>query len=168
MTKYGPLSRRGESDAFASILTAMDPAFMTLTCPCDCAVCSYSRLRRAPRAAMDKPDTTNKAVAGSGTVVDVTVNVPTGLRCIQWQDTDDVAGRRQEDSGFRRQTRKRKKVPWEAGDGWLACKEGGFPPAAFRRASPTKVAVGVTCSPTLELIGDSPNVAKEAAVIGET
>ena len=28
---------------------------------------------------MDKPDRTNKAVAGSGTVVEVTVSVPTGL-----------------------------------------------------------------------------------------
>lgn len=28
---------------------------------------------------MDNPDTTNKTVAGSGTVVDVTVSVPTGF-----------------------------------------------------------------------------------------
>jgi hypothetical protein len=101
---------------------------------------------------MHNPDTTNKAVAGSGTVV--TVKVPTGvdvpsgkiLRTLPEVDKNAPVAR-----GARGNE---KKSP-----GKLLVKRSGWN-APLNNAIPIRVAAGVICNPITEFPGLSPGVPK--------
>jgi hypothetical protein len=102
---------------------------------------------------MHNPHTSNSAVAGSGTVIDVTISVPAGVGVASGRvltTLPDVDSKFPASDGIRTNEKK--------SSGKFGVQRSALD--AVYRETPTKVMVGVTCNPMTESSGTSPGVVK--------